>query len=229
MSGKSKILIRQLTVEMRKASKNQRYEEAQTAKVQIEKLQYLTETYHAPKEFLEQPTLVDDLSLKRLEELKSVLKLKKIPRRIECYDISNISGKHATGSMVTFTNGKPDKQQYRRFRIKFTHKPNDYEMLREVLTRRIKNKWPKPDLMIIDGGKGQLNAVLSITSIYKYDTKVVALAKRLEEIFTPDKVLPIRLPRENPARQLAQTIRDEAHRFAITYHRLLRSKNLLQS
>lgn len=227
LSGKSKILIRQLTVEMRDASKNQRYEEAQMAKKQIEKLQYLTTTYHAPKEFLEQPTLVDDLTLKRLEELKRILELKKLPRRIECYDISNISGTLATGSMVVMTNGKIDKGEYRRFRIKFSHRPNDYEMLREVTARRIKNNWPKPDLIIIDGGKGQLNSVLSIVNKYKYDTKVVALAKRLEELYTADKVLPIRLPKENPARQLAQAIRDEAHRFAITYHRLLRSKQLL--
>ncbi|MDP2632665.1 MAG: GIY-YIG nuclease family protein [Candidatus Curtissbacteria bacterium] len=229
LSAKNRFLIRQLTREMVLSAKLQKFEEAQLAKKQIEKLQYLTTTYHAPKEFLEQPTLVDDLSTKRLEELKKVLELEKLPRRIECYDISNISGSFATGSMVVFTNGKPDKSQYRRFKIKYTKTSDDFEMHREVMARRIKNDWPRPDLMIIDGGRGQLNAVLGIVTKYKFDTKVVSLAKRLEEIYTPDKILPIRLPKENPARQLAQAIRDEAHRFAITYHRLLRSKKFLQS
>ena len=229
LSGKSKLLIRQLTAQMTKASKLQKFEEANIAKEQIEKLQYITTTYHAPAEFLEQPTLVDDLTLKKLEEMQKVLELEKIPRRIECYDISNISGTNATGSMVVFTNGKPDKGEYRRFKIKYTQRPDDFEMHREVMARRIKNDWPAPDLMIIDGGRGQLNAALSQISKYKYRTKVIALAKKLEEIYTPDKISPIILTKENPARQLAQAIRDEAHRFAITYHRLLRSKKFLQS
>lgn len=227
--GKSRFLIRQLTQEMLLSAKLQKFEAAQLTKKQIEKLQYLTTTYHTPAEFLEQPTLVDDLSLRKLEEMKKVLELKKLPRRIECFDISNISGSFATGSMVVFKNGKPDKSQYRRFKIKYTHKPDDFEMHREVMARRINNDWPRPDLMIIDGGRGQLNAILGIVAKYKFDTKVISIAKRLEEIYTPDKILPIRLPKENPARQLAQAIRDEAHRFAITYHRLLRSKKFLQS
>lgn len=228
LSGQSKHLTSDLTGEMKQLADLQKFEEAASVKKQIEKLQYLTTTYHAPAEFLEQPTLVDDLTLKRLEDLKKVLELAKVPKRIECYDISNISGTLATGSMVVLSNGKLDKASYRRFKIKFTHKPNDYEMIREVIARRIKNKWPKPDLVIIDGGRGQLNAALSTIDKYKFRTKVVSLAKRLEEIYTPNKILPIKLPRESPARQLAEQIRDEAHRFAITYHRLLRSKQLLK-
>lgn len=133
----------------------------------------------------------------------------------------------ATGSMVVFTNGTPDKSQYRRFRIKFSNTSNDYAMHREVLSRRIKNDWPMADVMIIDGGRGQLNAALEVIHKYNYPKTVVSLAKRLEEIYTQDQDLPIRLPKESPARQLAQAIRDEAHRFAITYHRKLRSKNFL--
>lgn len=227
LSGQIKPLIRQQTAQMKTLASAQRYEEADHVKKQIEKLQLLTTTYHAPAEFLAQPSLVDDLSLKRIKDLKQVLELPKIPKRIECYDISNIGGRQATGAMVVFTGGKPDKDQYRRFKIKFSHKPNDYEMIREVISRRIKNPWPKPDLMVIDGGRGQLNAAQSITDKYKYDTKITSLAKRLEEIYTPDKIIPIRLPKESPARQIVQAIRDEAHRFAITYHRLLRSKELL--
>lgn len=227
LTGQSKHLASDLTREMKQLADLQKFEEAALVKKQIEKLQYLSTTYHAPAEFLEQPTLVDDLTLKRLENLKKVLELAKIPKRIECYDISNISGTLATGSMVVLSNGKFDKSSYRRFKIKFTHKPNDYEMIREVIVRRIKNDWPKPDLMIIDGGRGQLNSALSIINKYKYQKKVVSLAKRLEEIYIPNKVLPIKLPKESPARQLIQAARDEAHRFAITYHRLLRSKKLL--
>ena len=226
LSGNSKSLIRDLTGEMKTLSNMQKYEEADEVKKQIEKIQYITSTYHTPEEFLAQPTLVDDQIAQRLNQLQTILELEKMPRRIECYDISNISGKFATGAMVVFSGGQPDKSQYRRFRIKFTHKPNDYEMIREVLARRLKNDWHKPDLVIIDGGRGQLNSALSVINKFKKSIRVISLAKRFEEIYTPDKILPISLPKESPARQLAQQIRDEAHRFAVTYHRLLRSKRL---
>lgn len=229
LSGEIKNLEKDLTREMKIYSKQELYEEAAKVKKQIEKLEYLRMTYHTPPEFLQQPTLVDDLTLGRLKDLAQVLGLPKIPKRIECYDISNTQGNLATGSMVVATNGIPDKKEYRRFRIKFTNQPNDYEMIREVIARRFKNDWPMPDLVIIDGGRGQLNAALSIISKYRVNTHVASLAKRFEEIYTQDKVLPISLPKESPARQLAQSIRDEAHRFAITYHRLLRSKKLLES
>ncbi len=228
LSGKSKKLIRELSSEMQQASKKLDYEKAAKIKKQIQNLEYLATVFHTPREFLEKPTLVDDLALIRLKDLKAKLNLKKLPRRIECYDISNLQGKLATGSMVVFINGAVEKSEYRRFRIKFSNKPNDYQMLQEVITRRLKNSWPQPDLMIIDGGRGQLNAALSILAKFKSgDIQVASLAKRLEQIFIPDKILPIALPKESPARQLAQAVRDEAHRFAITYHRHLRSKAFL--
>lgn len=229
LTGKSQTLIRDLVREMKDFSKAQKYEEAAKVKKQIENLQYLTTTYHTPREFLEHPTLVDDLTLIRLKDFQKVIGLKKLPKRIECYDISNISGTNATGSMVVMTGGKVDKGQYRKFKIKFKHTPDDYEMMREVLARRIKNDWPRPDVMIIDGGRGQLNTALSVINKYKYPTTVISLAKRLEEIYTSGKVLPLSLPKESPARQLAQEIRDEAHRFAITYHRNLRSKSFIKT
>lgn len=224
LSGKSKKLISELTSEMQQASKKQQYEEAAIIKRQIQNLEYLTTVFHTPREFLERPTLVDDLTLVRLKDLKEKLSLKNLPKRIECYDISNFQGKLATGSMTVFTNGLLDKSQYRKFKIKFTEKPNDYLMLKEVLTRRFSNKWPEPDLVVIDGGKGQLNAATSIIEKINVNIHVVSLAKRLEEIYVPGKAVPISLPKESPARQLAQAMRDEAHRFAITYHRHLRSK-----
>lgn len=227
LSTKSQPLIKSLTKEMKKAAGEQRYETANEIKKQIEKIQSLGASFRTPREFLEQPTLVDDLTTLRLQALKTQLGLEKIPKRIECYDVSNISGKLATGSMVVFINGKSDKSQYRRFKIKLTSTPNDYQMLKEILSRRFKNDWPKPQLIIIDGGRGQLNAVLSTLPKSNFEIKVISLAKRFEEIYTKDKTLPISLPKESPARQLAQEIRDEAHRFAITYHRNLRSKQLL--
>ncbi len=228
LSGKVRNLIADMKREMQELSKGQKYEQANEVKKKIIKLEFLATEYHAPREFLEKPTLVDDLTLAKLEELKDVLNLRKVPRRIECYDISNISGKQATGSMVVFEEGRAKKDQYRRFKIRFSKWPDDFEMIRETLARRFKNDWPKPDLVIIDGGRGQLNAVLSILTKYRLSIPVISIAKRFEEIYTPDKVFPIKLPKESLARQLVQEIRDEAHRFAIKYHRLLRSKDFLR-
>lgn len=228
LDGKSKLIIRNLTREMDGFSKSQKYEDAQKIKEQLLKLQYITTTYHTPRDFLERPTLVDDLTSARLKDLTKILNLPKSPRRMECYDISNISGKLATGSMVVFENGKPDKSKYRRFRIKMLNTPNDYEMIRQVLARRIKNNWPEPNLIIIDGGKGQLSAASQTLAKYNKDIPIVSLAKRLEEIYTLSAKTPISLPKESPGRQLVQAIRDEAHRFAISYHRKLRSYAFLK-
>ena len=227
LGGNTKTLVSQLKREMLNFSKLQKFEEADEIKAQIQKIDYVTTTYHAPKDFIEKPTLVDDMVVAKLQELKRVLRLDKIPKRIECYDISNIYGKNATGSMVVFESGRSAKYLYRRFRIKLSAKPNDYLMLKEVLSRRFKNNWALPDLIIIDGGKGQLASALSVTSQYKIQAKVIAIAKRFEEIYTLDQKDPIVLGKENQARLLVQQIRDEAHRFANAYHRLLRSKNLL--
>lgn len=229
LSGKTKELVRDLKEEMKSLSKKERFEQANIIKNQITMLESLTTTYHAPEEFLKSPTLVDDLAFQKISSLANALGLPKPPNRIECYDISNISGKYATGSMVVFVNGQTAKDQYRRFRIKFLATPNDFEMLREVLTRRFKNTWSLPDLVIIDGGKGQLNVALSVINGLKLKIPAISLAKKFEEIYTWDKVLPISLPKESFGRQLAQQVRDEAHRFAISYHRHLRSKAFLSS
>lgn len=228
LNGKSNKVVNDLTHEMKISAKARKYEQAAEIKEKIKKLQVLTTTYHAPKEFLERPTLVDDLTYIRLKDLENTLQLKKIPKRIECYDISSIQGKFATGSMVVFENGRSRKEQYRRFKIKYSKKPNDYEMIREVLTRRLKNDWPLPDLIIIDGGRGQLNVAQNVLSKFKLTIPVVSLAKRFEEIYMPQKVMPLALNAASPTRQLFEQIRNEAHRFAITYHRLLRSKDFLK-
>ena len=167
--------------------------------------------------------------------LKEKLKLNNFPYRMECYDISHIQGTNTVASMVTFINGLSKKSEYRKFKVKSTEgKPDDFLSMKEVLTRRLsrlgEKGWDKPDLIIIDGGKGQLSSVMQIVEemgITGID--FVSLAKRQEEVFLPHCSKSILLPRESSALFLIQRIRDEAHRFAITYHRQLRSKSAIDA
>ena len=166
-----------------------------------------------------------------LVELKKYLKLEKLPRVIEGYDISNISGKFAVGSKVSFRDGKPDKKKYKHFKME-TPGPNDFAMMEELLTRRLKmvDRDPEPDLIVIDGGKGQLGMACGV--LEKLDLThipIIGLAKEFEEVFTPNSKRPIIIPKNNNALYLLQQVRDESHRFAITYHRKLRSKNISAS
>ncbi len=187
--------------------------------------------------------LLENAKLKKMAEIRDdfnevgsylaeKLKLQNFPNRIECYDISHIQGTNTVASMVVFQNGLPKKTAYRKFKIKSTEgKPDDFMSMKEVLTRRLNKlgqpKWEKPDLIIIDGGKGQLSSVMQIVQEFGIDDiDFVSLAKREEEVFLPNQSKSILLPRESNALYLFQRIRDEAHRFAITFHRDLRSKAL---
>lgn len=166
-----------------------------------------------------------------LIELKKYLKLEKLPRIIEGYDVSNISGKLAVGSKVSFKDGKPNKNEYKRFKLK-TPGPNDYEMMRELLTRRFKliDKDSLPDLVLIDGGKGQLKIACEVFDTLNLNQiPVIGLAKEFEEIFIPNSNLPIIIPKDNKGLHLLQQVRDESHRFAVTYHRKLRSSKIKES
>ena len=167
--------------------------------------------------------------------LAEKLKLKNFPHRMECYDISHIQGTNTVASMVTFINGLPKKSEYRKFKVSSTEgKPDDFQSMKEVLSRRFSHlgdekKWAKPDLIIIDGGKGQLSSVMEIVEemgITGID--IVSLAKREEEVFLLKQSKSVLLPRDSGALYVVQRIRDEAHRFAITYHRKLRGKSALQ-
>ena len=170
--------------------------------------------------------------------LAEKLHLTNFPNRIECYDISHIQGTNTVASMVVFQNGLPKKTAYRKFKVRMTEgKPDDFLSMKEVLTRRLKRlgepKWEKPDLIIIDGGKGQLSSVMQIVEglgikVGKGGIDFVSLAKREEEVFLPHKSKSILLPRNSNALYLIQRVRDEAHRFAITFHRELRGKNSLK-
>ena len=187
--------------------------------------------------------VLDNAKLKKMSKIREdfneigsylaeKLRLKNFPHRIECYDISHIQGTNTVASMITFINGQSKKSEYKRFKIKTTEgKPDDFLSMKEVLTRRLKHlgdkNWDKPDLMIIDGGKGQLSSVMEIIEeLGVTGIDVVSLAKKHEEVFLPKQSNPVILPQNSSALFLFQRIRDEAHRFAITYHRKLRSKSM---
>ncbi|MDQ4043934.1 MAG: excinuclease ABC subunit UvrC, partial [Chloroflexota bacterium] len=173
--------------------------------------------------------------------LAEALDLPRLPRRIECYDISNLQGTNPVASMVVFEDGKPAKKEYRRFAIKTVAGANDFAMMAEVITRRFKRaanqdeeqdgKWTRlPDLVIIDGGKGQLSSAYgALKSVGMEEVPLAALAKEQEELFLPGNPVSILLPRDSQALFLVQRIRDEAHRFAVTFHRTRRSKSSFAS
>jgi excinuclease ABC subunit C len=167
------------------------------------------------------------------EELRRVLKLDKPPLRIEAFDISNISGRQATGAMVSFYKAQPDKNNYRRFRIQLDCGIDDYAMLREVVRRRyqrlVREQAALPDLLLVDGGRGQLLAADSEIKKLGLDLAVVALAKEKENIYISGRKFPLRLKEGCLALNLIRRIRDEAHRFALKYHCLLRRKKVLGS
>lgn len=167
--------------------------------------------------------------------LQKALKLPETPRIIECFDISTIGGKHTVASMVQFKDGQPNNSEYRRFAIKtvdLSRGPDDFSSIKEVVRRRYLklklNKERMPDLVIIDGGKGQLNAALQALHDIQISLPVISIAKKEEEIFVPGLQWSIRLSRRDEALKLIQRIRNEAHRFAITYHRLVRDKKSIE-
>lgn len=214
LQGEKGQTLKDLKKEMKAASDSQNYEKAARIRDKITSLEKVishARVFEPPLEIVEDSP-------------------KQIHKRAEAYDVSNIQGKEATGSMVTFRNGKPDKNFYRRFKIKIAGKPNDVAMIKEILARRLKHKeWPYPDLILIDGGKAQLNAAKSILFRRRLNKiKVAALAKKKNELFLENEKKPVLLktmPRE--IFNLILQLRDEAHRFAVSYHRKLRKRRLI--
>ena len=177
-----------------------------------------------------------DKTVGALSKLKEKLNLTKIPNRIECYDISHISGTNQVASMVVFIAGRPAKNMYRKFKMRNQNGPNDFECLMQTLERRISELdgedvsfTQKPDLLVIDGGKGQLSSTYEVLKHSKLNCDIVSLAKQFEEVYTPYSNIPVMLKRGSSELRILQNIRDEAHRFAITFHRQLRSKNEIKS
>ena len=258
LNGNAKKIIKDLKKERNALSENEEFEKANFLQSKIKAIELITGPFYKTGLDLNiDPNLTDDLRKKEIQDLIDILNKNNINvktlERIECYDISNISGTSATGSMVTFINGEKDGSKYRKFKIKTLNSPNDFGMMEEVLQRRIKHsEWPYPNLLIVDGGKGQVSTALKVLEQTNKNIPVIGLAKKEETIVTSDLkeislpknsgalklVVPeaknetvrykrIRLPIGSPALSLIQRIRDEAHRFAITYHRKLRSKSLL--
>ncbi len=220
LEGKADLLIRKLNKSMQEKSRAHDFEAAARIRDQII---VLSEISASPSRFTRQG---------ELEDLKNRLGLKKLPKRIEGFDISNISGKQSVGSMVSFQNGIADKNNYRRFRIKTFAGINDYKMLAEVVARRYsrlaREKTALPDLLLIDGGRGHLLAASSELRRLNLAIPLVSIAKEKENIYSSHKSGILSFPKDTPAINLIRRIRDEAHRFALSYHRLLRKKEIFK-
>ena len=283
LEGGSRQVMKQLERQRDQYSKQEKFEEAAAIQKKINALSLITNPFHKPFEYDVNPNLRQDIRQQEMNELMETLNkagyhLKKL-ERIECYDISNTQGTHATASMVVLTNGEIDKSQYRRFKIRRDWekktslqgsisrgrqsnpmKPNDFAMMKEVLQRRFRHdEWHWPDLLVVDGGKGQVSSARKAFAELGIDIPLIGLAKREETIVVPVlapkqddsgvvvstpprkrytvsgkrfnaypesdlSFLEISLPKNSPGLHLIMRIRDEAHRFAITYHRKLRSK-----
>lgn len=252
LEGKKELVLRELTQEMNEAASKLEFEQAQLLKRQIESINYVTQQSRLIDHYISNPNLISDLREEALRDLAEKLHLSgRHLTRIEAYDNSNLQGTEATSSMAVMSMGEPDKSQYRKFKIKSVKGQDDYLYMTEVLTRRFKRlaKDPKqrfnlrdrklmdvnadesfeavPDLIVIDGGRGQLSAASQVLAELNLPIPVIGLAKRLEEIYFPGQPQPLRLPKSSPALKLLMQLRDEAHRFALGYHRKLRSQALI--
>ena len=231
LRGGTKKLLRDLEKERDEASKSEEYEKANTLQKKINSILIVTSPSYSSFDFQVNPNLKTDINNEELLSLKKEIENTESQvstlSRIESFDISNISGKFAVGSMIVFLNGEKETSLYRRFKIRFTkEEPNDFAMISEVIGRRLNhNEWPFPDLIIVDGGKGQVSSILKILKRKSLKIALIGIAKREETIVASD-FTEIKLPKNSKALHLVMRIRDEAHRFAITYHRNLRSKSL---
>ncbi len=220
LDGKKDELYRRLKEDMEGFAKDKKFEEA--SKVRNE-LQAIGALYSGTK---------DINYYKEAEQLQRALDLPRRPERIEAFDISNIMGNQSVGAMVSFFNGKPDKNNYRRFKIKTVDGIDDFKMIAEIVRRRYSRLKDErsafPDLIVIDGGKGQLAAASDELKKLGLDLPIISLAKREEEIFLPNKRNPVKLSLNSLGLKLLQKIRDEVHRFAVSYHRVLRQKSVFE-
>ena len=231
LAGKSKLIMNQLELEMTNYSKLEKFEEAAHVKRKLEALSYTTTREELDDGYIENPNLLEDIRENELISLKKILvqffEIKNL-NRIECFDVAHLAGTYPTASMVTFIDGEPDKTLYRHYKVSDKKKSDDVGSLKSVLIKR-KHRfetWGKPDLIIVDGGKGQLSAALEVIN----EVPVVGLAKREETLIlkTQGEFHEFELP-ESPAKKLVQRLRDEAHRFARSYHHKLVSKAIREA
>ena len=220
LSGKRELLVDELSKKMQKAAKQKDYEKAALLRDRMAALSVIPRPMKEPYD--------------EIVALRHLLGLRRPPRRIEAYDISNISGKVAVGSMITFIDNRPSKNDYRKFKIRGVKGIDDYKMMKEIVRRRYervkKERLPCPDLVIIDGGKGQLSAAsLTLKGLGFERIPVIGIAKKFEHIYLRDRKEPLIFSRRSPMLRLIQRLRDEAHRFAIGYHHKLRRKKVEKS
>jgi excinuclease ABC subunit C len=220
LEGRKDELYRNLKEDMERLAQNKDFEQAALLRDQLRAIGALYSSSPDANYF------------KELEQLERALGLPRRPERIECIDISTTMGARSVGSLVSFLNGRPDKSNYRRFRIKEVEGMDDFKMVAEVVRRRygrLKREGAAyPDLVMIDGGKGQLAAAQDELRKLETSIPLISLAKREEEVFVPGKRSAIILPKDSLGLKLLQRVRDEAHRFAISYHRLLRDKKVFE-
>ena len=217
LSGKTDALIRKLNSQMQQKAKQHKFEEAAVLRDKIIALGSLSANIHTPQG--------------ELEDLKNFLGLKQAPIKIEAFDVSNIFGREAVASMVSFYEARPDKNNYRRFRIKTVAGIDDYKMLKEAVGRRyarvISENLSFPDLVLIDGGKAHLSVAEKQIRELGLNIPLISIAKEKENIYIRGRKNPLRSPAERPALNLIRRIRDEAHRFALAYHHILRRKKII--
>ncbi len=217
LDGRREVLIRNLEKRMLEASRLRRYEAAQLLRDEIRALSAVSG---------QAPEFDRELFL---DKMRQAFQLARYPRRIEAFDVSNFQGKNPVGSLVLFENGRPRRSEYRLFHIKSVEGIDDYGMMREVVRRRyerlLNEKKPLPDLVLIDGGKGHLAAARAVLNeLNLVDLDLLAIAKRHEYLFKPGRSRPFVLPQDSPILQLLRYVRDEAHRFAISFYRKLHRK-----
>lgn len=239
LSRKTSAVRRSLVNQMQKLAEKNLFEEAAEIRDQITKLDYITRAYHPISSFLENPNLVSDIRRQELISLKQILT--SLPRRqaghfpflpsvshIECFDASHTGMINPTVGMVTFINGEPDKNFYRKFRIKDKNSSDDLSFLEEALRRRFKHvDWGMPDLVVIDGGKTQVGRAREVLESLNMKIPVVGVVKPFDDLVIPHHEGFLIKRVRGPAQRLLQRLRDEAHRFALSYHRKLRKRNFL--
>ncbi len=235
LSGKLPDVRRELIKQMNAHAKNLQFEEDKNIKNQIDRLAYITRPYYNASSFLKDENFLEKAATQNIEDLYSILgphftNLKNVStfERIECIDIATLMGSQSTGSLVVFLNGQKSPSDYKRFNIRLKD-INDVKMINEVLTRRLKHaEWPLPQLFVIDGGKPQVSEAQKV--LKNYNIPLIGLAKRYETIIIPksNQFVSLSLKPNSPALKLLMEMRDEAHRFARSYHHHLRKKLITQ-
>lgn len=227
LEGKKDKVIKDLEKEMSKESKLLNFEKAKIIRNRLSELRYLFQKRHFPREYMENNFLIKEIRKSELEDLSRITKINSL-YRIEGYDISHISGKQATGSMVVFINGDSENNLYKRFKIRLNDKPDDPMMMSEMLNRRLKHQeWEYPSLILVDGGKTQISAALKTLKNMMVQIPVIGLAKKNEELILPstnNQYEIIKFKSNSLGLNLIKRIRDESHRFAKKYHLYLRKK-----